>query len=88
MLPPGLLEYDGSVPKLVNDIIHPKYKNLYLFGIAQPIWGAGSLIVSFILYIFIVPYAFYFFIVWLDKKGSIFDFLEYSFFDKINKNNK
>jgi len=44
MFKPGFVEFRNSVPVLVNGTLHPKYKNLYIFGINQPRYGAGTLI--------------------------------------------
>lgn len=41
----GIIEYKNGVPQMVMSLLHPKYKNLYTYGLGQPRWGAGSLIV-------------------------------------------
>jgi len=40
----NILEYKDGVPQLYNLSIHPKYRNIFIFGIAQVRYGAGSLI--------------------------------------------
>lgn len=44
MFEPGLIEYDEGIPQLVSALIHPKYENLFIFGLQQPRYGAGPLI--------------------------------------------
>jgi hypothetical protein len=45
IIKPGIIEYKEGVPQMVLSLLHPKYKNIYTFGLSQPRWGAGSLIV-------------------------------------------
>lgn len=43
-LEPGIVEFDDGIPKLVNGVLVPKHRNLYVFGVAQARYGAGPLI--------------------------------------------
>merc|ERR1711988_752153 len=38
-----LIEYRGEVPQLIEGMMLPKYRNLYVFGVGQARYGAGPL---------------------------------------------
>lgn len=42
-LEPGIVEWKEGVPQLIS-MFHPRYKNIYFFGIGQARYGAGPLI--------------------------------------------
>jgi len=43
-LAPGLVEVRDGVPQLVGGLLSRRHKNLYIFGVGQPRYGAGPLI--------------------------------------------
>jgi uncharacterized NAD(P)/FAD-binding protein YdhS len=46
MLEPGLIEWKDGYPQLIEGIFPPNHKNLYVFGLGQPRYGAGPLITA------------------------------------------
>ncbi len=45
MLAPGLVTYDAhGMPRLIGGMMNPEHRNLYVFGVGQPRYGAGPLI--------------------------------------------
>jgi hypothetical protein len=44
MFSKDFIEFKDGVPQLVNSFLHPTYKHLYVFGVGQARYGAGSLI--------------------------------------------
>ncbi len=43
-LEPGVVEFDGGMPRLVGGMLPLRHRNLYVFGTAQVRYGAGPLI--------------------------------------------
>jgi cation diffusion facilitator CzcD-associated flavoprotein CzcO len=43
-LPEGLIQWQHGMPNLIGGMVLPDHKNLYLFGLGQPRYGAGPLI--------------------------------------------
>jgi len=46
MLAPGLVEYKNGMPQLINGMLLPDHKNIYIFGTGQARYGAGPLITA------------------------------------------
>ena len=44
MLSADLVTFEDGIPQLVGGMLHRRYRGLYVFGIGQPRYGAGSLI--------------------------------------------
>ena len=45
-LAPGIVDFRGEMAQLVGGILPPRHKNLYVFGLGQPRYGAGPLITA------------------------------------------
>jgi hypothetical protein len=45
-LAPGIVEFDGDIAQLVGGMMPRAHKNLYVFGLGQPRYGAGPLITA------------------------------------------
>lgn len=43
-LAPGIVEFKGEMAQLIGGLLPPRHKNLYVFGLGQPRYGAGPLI--------------------------------------------
>jgi hypothetical protein len=46
MLEPGVIDWKDGYPQLIEGIFPPNHKNLYVFGLGQPRYGAGPLITA------------------------------------------
>lgn len=44
MLPDNLIRWQNGFPQLIEGVFPPDHKNLYIFGLGQPRYGAGPLI--------------------------------------------
>ena len=45
-LAPGIVEFDGDIARLIGGMMPSAHKNLYIFGLGQPRYGAGPLIAA------------------------------------------
>jgi len=45
-LAPGLVEWERGMPQLIGGMLVPGHRNLYVFGVGQPRYGAGPLIAA------------------------------------------
>jgi cation diffusion facilitator CzcD-associated flavoprotein CzcO len=43
-LDPGIIAFVDGIPQLIGNVVPPDRKNLYVFGLGQPRYGAGPLI--------------------------------------------